>query len=65
ARGEAVVVGEVVNIPAIIKVRKRKSWEGGADIDVEQLLDESLKEFAENEKNELEWLVYKERSEPP
>ncbi|MEM1948784.1 MAG: ATP-binding protein [Candidatus Caldarchaeum sp.] len=65
ARGEAVVVGEVVNIPAIIKVRKRKSWEGGADIDVEQLLDESLKEFAENEKNEIEWLVFEQKSEPP
>ncbi|MEM0440414.1 MAG: ATP-binding protein [Candidatus Caldarchaeum sp.] len=65
ARGEAVVVGEVVNIPAIIKVRKRKSREGGADIDVEQLLDESLKEVAESEKHETEWLVFRERSEPP
>ncbi|MCS6769177.1 MAG: ATP-binding protein [Candidatus Caldarchaeum sp.] len=63
-RGEAVIVGEVVSIPAVVKVRKRRSAEGGADIDVERLLDESLKESEEMEKASQEWLRFKQKSEP-
>ncbi|MDW7977192.1 MAG: hypothetical protein RMH74_00135, partial [Candidatus Caldarchaeum sp.] len=63
-RGEAVIVGEVVSIPAVVKVRKRRSAEGGADIDVESLLDESLKESEEMEKASQEWLRFKQKSEP-
>ncbi|MCS7142686.1 MAG: ATP-binding protein [Aigarchaeota archaeon] len=46
--GEAVVVGEVINIPAVIMVRRRRSREGGMDVDVDRLLDEAL-ESAERE----------------
>ncbi|MCS7129612.1 MAG: hypothetical protein RMH74_04095 [Candidatus Caldarchaeum sp.] len=48
-----------------MKVRKRISAEGGADIDVERLLDESLKESEEMEKASQEWLLFKQQSEPP
>ena len=42
-KGEAIVVGDLTNIPAIISVRKRRSYEGGADVNVDELLDEALR----------------------
>ena len=39
--GEAVVVGEVVNVPVMIKVRSRITREGGADIDIVKKLEEA------------------------
>jgi len=36
--GEAVIVGELTRVPVIVKVRRRETREGGADIDlVEEL----------------------------
>lgn len=32
--GEAIVVGEIVKVPMMIKVRRRETKEGGADIDI-------------------------------
>jgi len=52
-RGEAVVVGEITSLPAIIKVRRRETLEGGADIDVDRLLDEALT-YVEEERREEE-----------
>jgi len=43
--GEAVVVGEVVKAPAIVKVSGRKSKEGGADIDLAEELSRARKEL--------------------
>ncbi|MDW8044090.1 MAG: hypothetical protein RMJ30_07650, partial [Nitrososphaerota archaeon] len=58
-RGEAIVVGEVVNLPAVIRVRRRRSLEGGADIDVDGLLEEALMEAArereDRAKREMDW----------
>ena len=41
--GEAVLVGEFVKFPVIIKVRRRRTKEGGGDIEILPLLEESLK----------------------
>lgn len=58
-RGEAIVVGEIVNLPAVIRVRRRRSLEGGADIDVDGLLEEALREAererGERAKREMDW----------
>lgn len=43
--GEAVVVGELTRIPVVVKVRKRLTREGGADID----LVETLRQFHRGE----------------
>lgn len=43
--GEAVIVGEVVRVPVMIKVRKRETKEGGSDIDIVK----RLKAFREEE----------------
>jgi len=32
--GEAVIVGEMTRAPVMVKVKKRKTQEGGADIDI-------------------------------
>jgi hypothetical protein len=39
--GEAVIVGEVTPAPVMIKVRPRKTREGGSDISVSELLKEA------------------------
>jgi DNA helicase HerA-like ATPase len=49
-RGEAIVVGEITSLPVIMKVRKRHTIEGGADIDVDRLLDEALRCVDEEER---------------
>lgn len=36
--GEAIIVGELTRIPVIVKVRKRLTREGGADIDLVEML---------------------------
>ena len=41
--GEAVLVGEFVRFPVIIKVRRRETREGGGDIDILPLMRESIK----------------------
>jgi len=47
--GEAVVVGEVTRAPIMVKIRKRKTKEGGGDIDIVNKLKEAREE-ASNEK---------------
>ncbi|MEM2991037.1 MAG: ATP-binding protein [Halobacteria archaeon] len=46
--GEAVIVGEMTRVPVMVKIRKRRTREGGADIDVVG----KLKEAVEQVKNE-------------
>ncbi len=41
--GEAVLVGEFVRFPVIVKVRRRETREGGGDIDILPLLEKSKK----------------------
>jgi DNA helicase HerA-like ATPase len=64
-KGEAIVVGDIVNLPAIISVRKRRSYEGGADIDVDSLLSRALHEAEKEEddrfKRGMDWDEYKRR----
>jgi len=43
--GEAVVVGEVTKAPVMLKVRPRKTKEGGADIDVVEKLRQARQEL--------------------
>jgi DNA helicase HerA-like ATPase len=43
--GEAVVVGDLVKIPVIMKFSGRRSDEGGRDIDVERELEEAVNEI--------------------
>ncbi len=43
-QGEAVIVGEVTKAPVMVKVRQRKTREGGADIDVIDKLRQARKE---------------------
>jgi DNA helicase HerA-like ATPase len=52
--GEAVIVGEVVKAPVMVRVRPRETMEGGADIDVVSKLDEASREAEESEKRLLE-----------
>lgn len=47
--GEAIMVGELTRIPVIVKVRKRLTREGGADID----LVETLRQFHKGKNAEL------------
>lgn len=67
-RGEAVIVGEIINVPAVVMVRKRRSFEGGSDIDVDGLLEDALKQAREEEKYKngyyKDWEEFKKRSEP-
>lgn len=43
--GEAVIVGDVTQVPVMIKVRQRKTREGGSDIPVSSLLKEARQTF--------------------
>lgn len=67
-RGEAIVVGEIVSLPTIIKVKPRATLEGGADIDVDGLLDVALKMVEEEERERRQanedWRKFREQSEP-
>lgn len=49
--GEAVIVGEVVKAPVMVKIRPRGTLEGGADIDVVSKLMEASREAEEEEEN--------------
>ena len=49
--GEAVIVGEVTRAPVMVKIRKRETEEGGADIDVVEKLKEAVREAEEEEKS--------------
>jgi DNA helicase HerA-like ATPase len=42
--GEAIIVGEIVKMPAIVKIRNRETMAGGSDIDVITLLKEAREE---------------------
>ncbi len=42
--GEAIIVGEIVKMPVIIKVRDRETKPGGSDIDIISLLKEARDE---------------------
>ncbi|MEZ0346794.1 MAG: ATP-binding protein [Infirmifilum sp.] len=43
--GEAVIVGELTRVPVIVKVRERRTREGGADIDLVEELRKTREEF--------------------
>ncbi len=47
--GEAVVVGEVTKAPVMLRVRSRRTREGGADIDVVEKLRQARQELKVNE----------------
>lgn len=49
--GEAIIVGEVTKMPVMVKIRKRMTKEGGADIDIVAKLREAVKVAEEYEKN--------------
>jgi DNA helicase HerA-like ATPase len=67
-KGEAIVVGEITSLPVIMKVRKRHTMEGGADIDLDQLLDEALRcvdeEEGEREARRKDWDDFIKWGEP-
>lgn len=42
--GEAIIVGEVTRVPVMVKVRRRETREGGADIDVVKMLGDARRE---------------------
>lgn len=48
--GEAVIVGEMTRAPVMVKVKKRRTLEGGADVDIVGKLNEALKVASENKK---------------
>jgi len=52
--GEAVIVGEVVKAPVMVRIRPRETMEGGADIDVVSKLAEASREAEESEKRLVE-----------
>ncbi|ACS89623.1 helicase HerA-like domain-containing protein [Thermococcus sibiricus] len=52
--GEAVIVGEMTKMPVMVKIRERKTKEGGADIDIVTRLSEALKEAKEYEESKDE-----------
>jgi len=54
--GEAVIVGEVTKTPVMVRVRRRKTREGGADIDIV----ERLKEARRTVIREASWNVERE-----
>lgn len=43
--GEAVIVGEITRVPVIVKIRKRETKQGGADIDVVSKLKNAKEEI--------------------
>jgi DNA helicase HerA-like ATPase len=47
--GEAVVVGEVTKAPVMLRIRSRRTREGGADIDVVEKLRQARQELKVNE----------------
>jgi len=53
--GEAVIVGELVRVPVVVKIRDRVTKEGGSDIDVVDMLRRAREEagFFEQLKDEL------------
>jgi DNA helicase HerA-like ATPase len=60
--GEAVVLGELTRVPVMIKVGKRESAEGGADVDIVKELqlasqESSIKPQIKYEKKEVDWGV--------
>ncbi|WP_276968691.1 hypothetical protein, partial [Metallibacterium scheffleri] len=39
--GEAVITGQIVRFPTVVKIRRRETMEGGGDIDLLSLLREA------------------------
>jgi hypothetical protein len=52
--GEAVVVGEVTRAPIMVKIRERRTQEGGADIDIVNKLAEARQEATQGEEEKQE-----------
>jgi len=44
--GEAIIVGKLTRVPVMVRVRERKSREGGADIDLVEILKTAREEMA-------------------
>ncbi|RLE88566.1 MAG: ATP-binding protein [Thermoprotei archaeon] len=44
--GEAIIVGELTRVPVMVRVRERRSREGGADIDLVEVLKTAREEMA-------------------
>ncbi|MEM3927707.1 MAG: ATP-binding protein [Archaeoglobaceae archaeon] len=59
--GEAVIVGEITRAPVMVRIRRRKTREGGADIDVVAELQKAIKRV-EEEKDKIETLEEIRRS---
>lgn len=47
--GEAVIVGEMTKMPVMVKIRERRTKEGGADIDVVALLKEAQEDASQED----------------
>ncbi len=50
--GEAILVGEIVKMPVIAKIRERETDEGGSDVDITELLKRSREEAEKRENPE-------------
>ncbi len=50
--GEAVIVGEITKAPVMVKVRQRRTKEGGADIDVIGSLKRAVEKVKEESNRE-------------
>lgn len=42
--GEAIIIGEIVKMPTIAKIRQRETEEGGVDVDITELLKKAREE---------------------
>ncbi len=55
--GEAVIVGEMTRAPVMVKIKKRRTKEGGSDIDIvakmKAAIEKASQETTENESNRL------------
>ena len=48
-RGEAIITGPIIKVPAVVKVRERITREGGADIDIAEELEKIRRKLNEEE----------------
>ncbi|RLF88667.1 ATP-binding protein, partial [Thermococci archaeon] len=50
--GEAIIVGEVTKVPVMVKIRERRTMEGGADIDIVSKLRDARDEVRQGRGHE-------------
>jgi len=63
-RGEAIIVGELTKVPAMVKISGRVSAEGGSDIDVVEALKKALKSYELEKQGQLSSLKEIRESSP-